>query len=493
MFSKSSNSRKNGRVKFAVVFAVLALVVLAGVVLAQGPMRPPGPPMNDSWGMKGWGGPHKGWYPTVPGPEIEILDVVEDQCVIFKTSNLPEDMDFDVTLGPIYSRGVDGTQVGSFNSSDDVDERIYRIPPDVEGDYRIALRIETEDDHPYFAFNWFYNSSTTDECATDTVNSESTEEATESESAEAEATDEESSETEATEAESTEDEVTETEESEGESSEGQVGTGGADAEETDESEAEESEESEAETSEESEAEESEESEAEESEESEAETSEEAADAEASEEASQELVAQVDYVVNGEVPSFEVCAVRKDMEVHIETSNFPDGEVFKVLMGIMPNYPEMDPYYDGKMKRPKGYDGYGQSMNDKQGYGYNMAGPNNGQYGQPMNSKQGYGYNAAGPNNGQYGQPMYDYSKQQHPMPMPEGKYKSKMPPKVWIAYYEAGEYESGDQNGGLAMFEIPEELAGAYRISILLRTDDAYPYYAYNWFYNNSAVVCEPD
>jgi hypothetical protein len=42
-------------------------------------------------------------------------------------------------------------------------------------------------------------------------------------------------------------------------------------------------------------------------------------------------------------------------------------------------------------------------------------------------------------------------------------------------------------------FEIPAELAGYYRIQIMMRTDHQYPYYAYNWFYNNDAEVCDVD
>ena len=43
--------------------------------------------------------------------------------------------------------------------------------------------------------------------------------------------------------------------------------------------------------------------------------------------------------------------------------------------------------------------------------------------------------------------------------------------------------------GGIidASFNIPPELAGNNQISIRLQTEDLYPYYAFNWFYNNTA------
>jgi hypothetical protein len=75
--------------------------------------------------------------------------------------------------------------------------------------------------------------------------------------------------------------------------------------------------------------------------------------------------------------------------------------------------------------------------------------------------------------------------------MPPSKQMPDKPPMQWIPYYDAGSFilEEGDD---YVSFDIPSALNGAYRVSILVRTEHAYPYYAYNWFYNNDAVVCEP-
>ena len=80
----------------------------------------------------------------------------------------------------------------------------------------------------------------------------------------------------------------------------------------------------------------------------------------------------------------------------------------------------------------------------------------------------------------------------YPTP-PQGMDKKMYPPMTWIPYYEAGTLDSGDGGEIEETFDIPEELAGAYRISIMMRTDHAFPYYAYNWFYNNDASVCNGD
>jgi len=120
-----------------------------------------------------------------------------------------------------------------------------------------------------------------------------------------------------------------------------------------------------------------------------------------------------------------------------------------------------------------------------------------QQGQNMGSQQGQN---TGPQQGmemgpQQGMEMGPPQQggQGYPPSMPTDMYKPMKPPMHWIPYYDAGTLETGEEGGViLADFEIPAELNGAYRISMLMRTDHTYPYYSYNWFYNNSAIVCEP-
>lgn len=45
---------------------------------------------------------------------------------------------------------------------------------------------------------------------------------------------------------------------------------------------------------------------------------------------------------------------------------------------------------------------------------------------------------------------------------------------------------SGAGGSFSATYNIPAQLKGLYRIAIRLQTQHAYPYYAYNWFYNNT-------
>ena len=161
MFSKSLNwMRRNMKTsRFAVVLSFMVLVVVIGVVQASGPMRPHRP-----GGMGMWGG-MKMWGPIVPVPTITITAVVEDSSVTFDTENYPEDVDFIVTMGEMYTRGVNGIEVGTFNSGagGTLEGLTFRIPQELHGNYKISIRAESDTDPallPFYSFNWFYNNST---------------------------------------------------------------------------------------------------------------------------------------------------------------------------------------------------------------------------------------------------------------------------------------------------------------------------------------------
>ncbi|MCB8928955.1 MAG: hypothetical protein H6652_25400 [Ardenticatenaceae bacterium] len=58
-----------------------------------------------------------------------------------------------------------------------------------------------------------------------------------------------------------------------------------------------------------------------------------------------------------------------------------------------------------------------------------------------------------------------------------------------IGGYYVKQLENGDKASDRYTFTIPTELKGSYRISIRTQTAHAYPYYSYNWFYNNSTTM----
>ncbi|MFN2206059.1 MAG: META domain-containing protein, partial [Candidatus Promineifilaceae bacterium] len=98
------------------------------------------------------------WVPTGPVPTIKIVAVVEDYLVVFETHDFPEDEVFTVTMGEMYTRGVNGIEVGSFNSSDGTLWLAF-TPDALYGRDRIAIRASTDHQYPYYAFNWFWNNT----------------------------------------------------------------------------------------------------------------------------------------------------------------------------------------------------------------------------------------------------------------------------------------------------------------------------------------------
>jgi hypothetical protein len=58
--------------------------------------------------------------------------------------------------------------------------------------------------------------------------------------------------------------------------------------------------------------------------------------------------------------------------------------------------------------------------------------------------------------------------------------------------YVVGTVNSGASGSFDASFEIPSELYGSYQISIRLQSGGYYPYFSYNWFYNNTTGTTPP-
>jgi len=96
----------------------------------------------------------------VPGyPTFSIGSVTKDQSVTIITMNLPANDTFNVTMGPIGSKGIGGVVVASTNSGAGGTLTLtYSIPTSLYGLYQIAIRMESPTSG-YFAYNWFFNNT----------------------------------------------------------------------------------------------------------------------------------------------------------------------------------------------------------------------------------------------------------------------------------------------------------------------------------------------
>lgn len=95
-------------------------------------------------------------------PTISISSVVTDQTVTIQTHNFPANQNFAVTMGPFGSKGINGIPVATTNSGVGGSFSVtYNIPAQLKGSYQIAIRLQTNHQYPFYAFNWFYNNTTT--------------------------------------------------------------------------------------------------------------------------------------------------------------------------------------------------------------------------------------------------------------------------------------------------------------------------------------------
>jgi hypothetical protein len=91
-------------------------------------------------------------------PYFFITAVEKDTTVSIKAYNLPEDTDFTVLMGKMWTMGINGIKVTTLNSGEGGTlEATFEIPAELAGEQRIAIRLQGE---VYYAYNWFWNNTT---------------------------------------------------------------------------------------------------------------------------------------------------------------------------------------------------------------------------------------------------------------------------------------------------------------------------------------------
>lgn len=94
-------------------------------------------------------------------PTFSIVSVVRNQTVTIETHNLPPKDRFVVRMGRMGSRGINGVRITSFETgSGGTQTYTFNIPPQLSGQYQIAIRMDSNTGTGYFAYNWFFNNTT---------------------------------------------------------------------------------------------------------------------------------------------------------------------------------------------------------------------------------------------------------------------------------------------------------------------------------------------
>jgi hypothetical protein len=91
-------------------------------------------------------------------PTFSITSVVKDTSVTIQTHNFPANDTFKVLMNYMGTRGVGGIKVDTVNSgSGGSFSATYSIPAALQGEYQIAIRLQSTTGSGYYAYNWFYN------------------------------------------------------------------------------------------------------------------------------------------------------------------------------------------------------------------------------------------------------------------------------------------------------------------------------------------------
>ena len=94
-------------------------------------------------------------------PTFSIVSVHTNTSVTIQTHNLPPNYNFQVRMGKMHTKAINGTIVGSFASgSGGTQNFTFNIPSNLHGLHQIAIRFDAISGVNYFAYNWFFNTST---------------------------------------------------------------------------------------------------------------------------------------------------------------------------------------------------------------------------------------------------------------------------------------------------------------------------------------------
>ena len=93
-------------------------------------------------------------------PTFSIVSVVTDSSVTIRTYNFPSNDSFNVLMNYMGTRGVNGYKVASINSGAGGSfTATFNIPNSLKGQYKIAIRLQSNTGSNYYAYNWFYNNT----------------------------------------------------------------------------------------------------------------------------------------------------------------------------------------------------------------------------------------------------------------------------------------------------------------------------------------------
>jgi len=90
-------------------------------------------------------------------PTFDVTSVTKDTNITIQTQNFPANVNFEVRMGKIGTRGVNGILVTTTNSGKGGSiGATYTIPIELKGLSQISVRLESKSTG-FFSYNWFNN------------------------------------------------------------------------------------------------------------------------------------------------------------------------------------------------------------------------------------------------------------------------------------------------------------------------------------------------
>jgi len=101
---------------------------------------------------------------TLPGysgyPTFSITSVKRNKKVTISANNLPENTKFNVLMGPMGTRGINGYNVTTINTGVGGQQvHTFEIPAQLKGAYQISIRLQSVSVSGIYAYNWFFNNT----------------------------------------------------------------------------------------------------------------------------------------------------------------------------------------------------------------------------------------------------------------------------------------------------------------------------------------------
>jgi hypothetical protein len=101
-------------------------------------------------------------------PTFTVCSVSPNNSITIRTNNLPPNQVFAVTMGQMWTAGVNGYLVPGYeawnSTAGGTQDLTLSIPSQLYNSQQISVRMQTAHAYPFYAYNWFWNNAASGFC-----------------------------------------------------------------------------------------------------------------------------------------------------------------------------------------------------------------------------------------------------------------------------------------------------------------------------------------